>query len=283
MSGVGTVAPIGERSEATEVRYSTYEWMLVKKWPLALIAFVLVLAAWEAWGRTGHLPDYVLTPIQIVHGTRTAYGEGLLVPAIVTSARRMVLGFLIGCSAGVMLGLLSGRNWVVSKLVDPIVSVANPLPKIALLPVFAVWLGFTDVTRVSVIALGCFFPSFINSASGTRLVEQNLVRVAQNVEASHLRRFFGVVLPAALPRVLVGVRIALALSFVTMFASEIVVSPDGVGGMLYNGSQSGRYDTMYAGLMVLALAGFLSDLLLGRVGLHLTRGQTIETVGRHGR
>ncbi|WP_310961312.1 ABC transporter permease [Nocardioides terrisoli] len=264
-------------------RDSVYEWMLAKKWPLSLISFVVVLTVWELAGTTGVLPDYILSPLEIVRGVATAHDEGLLIPALVTSGRRLLAGFAIGTGCGIVLGLLSGRSWLVGKLVDPLVSVANPLPKIALLPVFAVWLGFTDVTRVSVIALGCFFPAYINSASGTRLVEKNLVRVAENAEASRLRRFFGVVLPAALPRVLVGTRIALALSFVTLFAGEIVVSPDGVGGMLYNGYQNGRYDVMYGGLLVLALAGFLADLLLGWVGVRLTRGQAIEAVGHDGR
>ncbi|UUZ60286.1 ABC transporter permease [Nocardioides sp. B-3] len=257
--------------------------MLAKQWPLSLAAGILLLLGWEAAGRSGQLPEYVLTPTAIVRGAVTTYEEGLLLPAIATSARRLAAGFAIGTGIGVVLGLVSGRSWFMSKVVDPLVSVANPMPKIALLPVFAVWLGFTDVTRVSVIALGCFFPVFINSASGTRLVELDLMRVADNVEASSLRRFFSVVLPAALPRVLVGMRIAVALSFVTMFASEIVVSPDGVGGMLYNGYENGRFDVMYGGLLVLATAGFLADLALSQLGTRLTRGQNIEAVGSDGR
>ena len=262
---------------------SVYGWMLHQQWPLSLLALLTVVAGWEAAGHADLLPTYILTPAQMLDGIVTSYQEGILLPALLTSGRRLLAGFVIGTAAGILLGLLAGRSWAIGRLLDPLVSVANPLPKIALLPVFAVWLGFTDVTRVSVIALGCFFPAFINSVSGTRLVDQDLVRVALNAEASGTRRFFSVVLPSAMPRVLVGVRIALALSFVTLFAGEIVVSPDGIGGMLFNGYENGRYDVMYGGLLVLAAGGFIADLLLRQVGTRLTRGQNIEAVGHRGR
>lgn len=273
------VAP-AESGRLASRRSAAWEWALDRQWPLSLTALAVLLLGWELSARADRIPDYLLSPWGAVDGLHRAYADGMLMPALELSGYRLVLGFLIGTTAGVVLGLVSGTNRLLGSLLDPMVSIANPLPKIALLPVFAVWLGFTDLTRISIIALGCFFPTYLNAASGTRLVDVSFLRVSRNVEASRIRSFLHVVLPAALPRVLVGVRISLALSFVVLFASEIVVSPDGVGGMLYAGFLNGDYPRMYAGLLVLAVAGFAADLVLSVLARRLTRGQSVGVVGR---
>lgn len=275
-----TLTPPADSGSLVGRRSMTWEWALDRQWPLSLAALVILIGGWELSARFDRIPDYLLSPSGAVDGLHRAYTDGLLMPALELSGYRLAVGFLIGTTAGVVLGLVSGMSRTVGSLLDPMISIANPLPKIALLPVFAVWMGFTDLTRISIIALGCFFPTYLNAASGTRLVEVSFLRVSRNVEASRLKSFFHVVLPAALPRVLVGVRISLALSFVVLFASEIVVSPDGVGGMLYAGFLNGDYSLMYAGLLVLAVAGFVADLTLAFLARRLTRGQSMEVVGR---
>ncbi|MFW6010033.1 MAG: ABC transporter permease, partial [Actinomycetota bacterium] len=156
-----------------------------------------------------------------------------------------------------------------------------PLPKIALFPAIAVWLGFTDRARILVIALACFYPSFVNALSGTRTIDRELLWVARNLGAPRIRSFFQVVLPAALPRILVGIRISLALSFVLLFSTEAIASREGLGYWVFEAYLNVRYDLMYAAIALLALLGFVADRVVLFIGDRLTRGHTIEAIG-HG-
>lgn len=257
-----------------------WQWMLDRKWPLAGLAGVGSLVIWELLGTWHLLPDYILSPAAIVQSIIALTADGTVPTQVLASLGPWGTGFLIGTSTGVLLGLLSGTSRVAGELIDPGVAFAYPLPKIALMPVIVIWLGFGDPARILIIALGCFFPSYINSASGTRLVDAAYLQIAANVEAGRARTFFTVVLPAALPRVLTGVRISLALSFVVLYASEIVVDPSGIGGGLIGaGYDNARYDMMYAGLAILAVLGFTADAVLGRVAKAVIRGQSVDVLG----
>ncbi|MGH9183941.1 MAG: ABC transporter permease [Acidimicrobiales bacterium] len=256
------------------------EWMLDRRWPTTLAFVSLVTLAWQLLGELGRLPAYVLAPAQIVVAVIEHLGDGTLGPATVSSLQRLGMGFSIGAGLGVLVGLLAGVRRVAEDIADPIVSLTYPLPKIALFPVFAVWLGFSDRARILTIALACFYPAFVNSLSGTRAIDRQLVWVAANLGASAVRTFFAVILPAALPRVLVGVRISLALSFVLLFSTEAIASREGLGFFVFEGYLNVRYDLMYAAIALLGLLGFLADRVLLLAGGWLTRGQAIEAVGR---
>lgn len=256
------------------------EWMLKRRWPTTLAFVTILVLAWQLQGILGRLPAYVLPPSEIVAAAVRYLADGTLGPATISSLQRLGMGFVVGTGLGVLVGLLAGVNRVAEDVADPVVSLTYPLPKIALFPVFAVWLGFNDRSRILTIALACFYPAFVNALSGTRGISRQLVWVAANLGASKVRTFFAVVLPAALPRVLVGVRISLALSFVLLFSTEAIASREGLGFYVFEGYLNVRYDLMYAAIAVLALLGFMADRLLLLVGGWLTRGQAIEAVGR---
>jgi ABC-type nitrate/sulfonate/bicarbonate transport system permease component len=257
-----------------------WEQLVDRKWPLSVAFVAALLIAWELTGALRDVPRYVLTPTQIAWSTVEAIQAGILPSAIASSMRRLVIGFAIGTSAGVILGLLAGVVRLVEDVTDPLVSLTYPLPKIALFPVFAVWLGFSDQARIVIIALACFYPSFVNSLNGTKGIQPHFLWVARNLGCGKWRSFWSVIVPAALPLVLVGVRISLALSFVLLFATEAIASREGLGFLVFNGYLSARYDLMYTAIFVLAVFGFLADRTLLTVGRHLTRGHDIEAVGR---
>lgn len=250
------------------------------RWPVALGFAVLVLAGWQTFGALGRLPVYILSPAAIAGAVWAYFADGTLGDATISSVWRLVLGFSIGAGLGVILGLLAGIVGPIHDLADPLVSLTYPLPKIALFPAIALWLGFTDRALVLVIALACFYPSFVNALSGTRGIDRHHLWVAQNLGAGRWRTFWQVVFPATLPRLLVGVRISLALAFVMVFATEAISSRPGLGLVIVQSYQFLRYDRMYAAITVLAVLGFLADRLLLLTALRGTRGHDIGAVGR---
>jgi ABC-type nitrate/sulfonate/bicarbonate transport system permease component len=144
-------------------------------------------------------------------------------------------------------------------LVDPLVSVSYPVPKIAIFPIMSVWLGLGDPAKIALIALSVFYPAYINAYQGAVLVKPLLVSVARTVGASRLRIFTQVVLPAAMPSILVGLRVSLGLSFIMLFAAELAATDRGLGRLVADAQVYQRFDIMFVAIFAIALFGFLSD------------------------
>ena len=162
--------------------------------------------------------------------------------------------------------LWAGFSRVFRDLFDWTQSITHPMPKIALFPVVAVVLGFTDVSRVLVIALSAFYPAYLNAVNGALGVNPRFFWVARNAGAGRLRLFWQVLLPASLPRALVGLRIALMVSFVLMVATEVVGQSNGLGSALMKAYREGQYGAMYAGILSVALCGMMANAVLGWMG-----------------
>jgi ABC-type nitrate/sulfonate/bicarbonate transport system permease component len=252
------------------------------RWPISVAFAAVVLLIWQWLALGPGLPDYILSPAQIVSAFFTDVFDGNLLSATRDSLARMLPGFAIGTTIGVVTGLLAGVWRPAEEVSDTLVSLTYPLPKISLFPLVVIWLGFTDTARILVISLSVFYPAFVNSLTGTRGVDRRLVWTAQNLGAGRVRTFFQVILPASLPSVLTGVRISLALSFVLTFATEAIgASRSGLGVVIQNSYNALQYEPMYAAIAMFAVLGFLADVILRRVSVRLLRGQQLETVG-HG-
>ncbi|MBA3311383.1 MAG: ABC transporter permease [Nocardioidaceae bacterium] len=247
-----------------------HPWML----PAGLV--LAVVAVWELSGLVGALPEYILRPTAIVGDVVGLLIDGTLHPLVLESLRRALIGFAIGAAAGFVLGLVTGVSPWFGDVLDGPVAVSYPIPKIALFPAIAVILGFDDRTRILVIALACFYPVYLNAQSGTRGINRDLIWLGRNNEASWLRGFTTIVVPAALPKALVGLRLSLALSFVMMFATEVIGFGTGLGSAIFRSRLEGDYSLMWAGVVVIGSIGFLADQVLLAAGRRLTRGQSME-------
>lgn len=257
---------------AAPPRRGIAEEILERRWPVTVAFVLLILGLWQLYA-SGDVASYVLGPVAIGAAIVEFAQTGELWGQLATSLRRSFLGYGLGAGLGLILGLIAGGVRSVGDLVDLPVSFTYPLPKIALFPVFAVWLGFTDITRVLVISLACFYPAYLNALSGTRAIDPNLIWVARNAGAHRLRTFIQVVFPAALPRAFAGLQISLAISFILLFATETIGFSDGLGSDIFRSFQNGLYPRMYAGIAVLGIVGFLANALLVRLTMHLTRGR----------
>lgn len=251
--------------------------LLALRWPVAAGLVAALLVVWQA--SADRLPASVPSPREVAAATADLIGSGDVMPALTASLGRAAAGFALAAAAGVVVGVLAGVSDVVEDLVDPAAAALNPLPKIALFPAVAVWLGFTDLTRIVVIFAVCVSPVYLAAHDGVRHIDRHLLWVAQNCGASPLRTVAQVVVPAALPRLLVGVRISLALSVVMIFAVEVIGYPPGLGSLIYRSYLEGRHPRMYAGIVVLAALGFALDSAFRHLARRAGHGQQLGTAG----
>jgi ABC-type nitrate/sulfonate/bicarbonate transport system permease component len=215
--------------------------------------------AWM-WG----LPHYILGPFEILGHFFTALGSEELYAHIGASLLRSVPGFLIGASLGIAFGLAAGVSRAFDRMLSPVIFLTYPVPKIVLLPLFMLWFGIGDLSKVLIIALACFYPTFINAYYGARSTPTILVWSGLNMGAGRLEIFRKVVLPSALPLIFAGLRVSLALSFIVMFAAEMINARSGLGHLIRVAENSLRFDLMYVSLVTIAILGYVGDSLLRR-------------------
>ena len=226
---------------------------------LALVLALLLL--WQLLSLRG-LPDYLLSPLEILKHFGAALGTRELYADATASLLRALPGFAIGVVLGIALGLAAGIARAFDEMLSPLVFLTYPVPKIVMLPVFMLWFGIGDVSKVLIIALACFYPSFINAYYGARATPRILVWSARNMGASEAEVFRRVVLPGALPQIFAGLRVALALSFIVMFAAEMINARSGLGHLIREAENSMRFDLMYVSLLTIAILGYAGDRLV---------------------
>ena len=187
--------------------------------------------------------------------------DGELITNGVTSIYRALAGLTLAVVIGGVLGIAMAWSRPINALVAPIVEIFYPLPKSALIPVTVIWLGFGDGSKILLIFLGCMLPVTVGAFNGARSSEQVLVWSARSMGASRLRMLWDVVVPSAMPELLNGIRTALALSFILLVSSELIVAQKGFGHLIGSLGANGTYDAMYAVVLTVAFLGFAADRL----------------------
>jgi ABC-type nitrate/sulfonate/bicarbonate transport system permease component len=147
-------------------------------------------------------------------------------------------------------------------MLSPVIFLTYPVPKIVMLPLFMLWFGIGDLSKILIIALACFYPTFINAYYGAKSTPTILVWSGLNMGASRSQIFRRVVVPSAAPLVFAGMRVSLALSFIVMFATEMINARSGLGHLIREAENSLRFDLMYVSLLSIAILGYLGDRVL---------------------
>src|SRR5919198_1098270 len=161
-----------------------------------------------------------------------------------------------------LLALAAGIARSFDRMLSPLVFLTYPVPKIVMLPLFMLWFGIGDLSKILIIALACFYPAFINAYYGARATPRILVWSARNMGSDDAEIFRRVVLPGALPQIFAGLRVALALSFIVMFATEMINARSGLGHLIREAENSLQFDLMYVSLVSIAILGYAADRLL---------------------
>jgi NitT/TauT family transport system permease protein len=230
---------------------------LVRYLPLLLLAI-----AWEVVARLELVSTTALPPLSDVISAGIAMvKDGELISNGASSLYRVGAGLGLAILIGGTIGIAMAWWKPVNVLVAPLVEVFYPLPKSALIPVTVIWLGFGDGSKILLIFLGCMLPVTIGAFNGARSSEQALVWSARSMGASRLRMLWDVVVPSAMPELLNGIRTALALSFILLVSSELIVAQKGFGHLIGSLGANGSYDAMYAVVLTVAFLGFAADRL----------------------
>ena len=217
---------------------------------------IILALAWEIGARTGIVSTLALPPLsEVVVSWFDLVKSGELITNAAASLWRAVAGLSLAIVVGAALGIFMAWWRPVNVLLSPLVEMFYPMPKSALIPVTVLWLGFGDGSKILLIFLGCMLPVTIGAFNGARSSEQVLVWSARSMGASRLRMLWDVVVPSAMPELLNGIRTALALSFILLVTSELIVAQSGLGYLIGFLGANGSYDAMFAVVLTVAFLG----------------------------
>ena len=229
---------------------------------LRYLPIVLLAIAWEAASRLNLVSSSLLPSLSSVALSFADLARsGELADNAIASLYRLASGLALAILVGGTLGIFMATLRPLKTMLGPLVEVFYPLPKSALIPVTALWLGFGDGSKILLIFLGCMLPVTIGAYNGARGSERDLVWSARSMGASRMRTIFDVVLPSALPELLNGIRTALALSFILLVSSELIAARQGFGFLIGSLGANGAYAAMFAVVLTVALIGFAADRL----------------------
>ncbi len=207
-------------------------------------------------------PLLLPTPIDVVRAGIEAVQTGELQANIVASMRRVIQGFGIAAIAGIVVGLAVGTWRPLEKLVEPMIELLRPIPPLAFLPMMVLWFGIGEMSKIAFIAYAAFFPVFTTTVEGIKFVDPVLVRAASSLGASRMDLFRHVILPAATPSIITGLRLGFGLSFFVIVAAEFIAADSGLGYMINDARTFFLVSQMLLGAVVIGLIGFVVNILL---------------------
>ncbi|MCT4568533.1 ABC transporter permease [Bacillus thuringiensis] len=224
---------------------------------------VIILIIWQLAGVFGLVSKTVLpTPLDIFLAFQELIKTGELFGHLSISVFRAAAGFFIGGGLGIILGTIVGFSTRSEQYLDPSVQMLRTVPHLAVAPLFVLWFGFGETSKVLLIAAGAFFPLYVNAFLGIRGVDSKLFDVARVLEFSKRKLITKLILPAALPNLLLGARLSLGVAWVSLVVAELMGSTEGIGYMIMDARQFSNTDIVFVGIIIFAFVGKFSDSLV---------------------
>ena len=224
---------------------------------------VIILIIWQLAGVFGLVSKTVLpTPLDIFLAFQELIKTGELFGHLSISVFRAAAGFFIGGGLGIILGTIVGFSTRSEQYLDPSVQMLRTVPHLAVAPLFVLWFGFGETSKVLLIADGAFFPLYVNAFLGIRGVDSKLFDVARVLEFSKRKLITKLILPSALPNLLLGARLSLGVAWVSLVVAELMGSTEGIGYMIMDARQFSNTDIVFVGIIIFALVGKFSDSLV---------------------
>lgn len=254
-----------------------------------MIVPAILLAVWEAFCQAGLVSKVLLPapsavalkwwqsllpaqPFDPAAGSRLLWLlSGELLNDAYASLYRVLAGFAIGAGLALPMGLAMGANPRVYDLLNPLLQVLRPIPPIAFIPLAILWFGLGNPPAFFLIALGAFFPVLMNTIAGVRHVDGIYLRAARNLGAKPLTMFLRVILPAATPYILTGMRIGLGTAFIVVIVSEMIAVNNGLGFRILEAREYMWSDKIIAGMMTIGFLGLALDMIMSKISNHLLR------------
>lgn len=233
---------------------------------------VILIAIWQLASTTGLLQSRILpAPSAVVSAFWHLLVSGELWHHVKVSAGRALLGLLVGGGLGLLLGLLNGSSRIASTLLDTTLQMIRNIPALALIPLVILWFGIDESAKLFLVAVGVFFPMYINTYHGIRSVDPQLIEMGKSYGLTRWQLYKDIILPGAMPSILVGLRFSLGLVWVLLIVAETISAQAGIGYMTMNAREFLQTDVVLVGILLYALLGKLADVLAQVLERYLLR------------
>jgi ABC-type nitrate/sulfonate/bicarbonate transport system permease component len=233
---------------------------------LGIASPLALLLLWEISARTGLVDTrFFPAPTSIVKQAVELTASGELWGHLSASLQRLLWGSLLGGIPALLLGVAMGLYRPIRAAIDPLISATYPVPKSAILPLILLIFGLGEASKIVMVALGVFFPVLINTITGVLQIDKIYLDVGKNFRASRWQTFRTVALPGALPSIMAGIKLGIGMGLILIAIAEMVGAKNGIGFMIWDAWQILSVETMYVGLIVISLLGFLLTLILNEI------------------
>ena len=242
---------------------------------LGLIVPAVLLLLWQlAVDRAWVSPLLLAPPRQVLVAFRELIVSGALRENLLISLDRVLKGFLLGSSLGFLTGTLFGVSKFAEDLFSPTLQAIRQVPLLGWMPLIILWFGIGEFSKVIFIAIGAFFPTLLNTTIGIRGVSRDYLEVGRVYQLSWIRTLGLIVIPAALPSIVSGIRLSISISWLLVVGAELITANSGLGQMMTNAREMFRTDVVFVGIIVIGLIGLLIDVVIRRIESRLIRWQT---------
>lgn len=245
-----------------------------KRW-IGVVVFVLLIALAE-WGtRTGWISALTLPkPSDVLATFIELYNSGLLFKHLLPSLSRLIIGAAIGTCVGISVGVLIGLFSYIRSGLVPLVAAIFPIPKIALLPLFVIWFGIGEGSKYALIAFGTFTPTVVATYGAVDNVDRTLIRMGQSFGLSWWSIVRKIVLPGAMPGILSGLRISLAIAIILLVAAEMLGAEYGIGAYILEAGSLYDLERLFVGVLILSLLGVVVSGVIAQIERRLLGWRT---------
>lgn len=239
----------------------------VRNVAVASVIPVALLVAWEVCALLGFFPpNWLPAPTSVFTTAVGLCRGGELMRHILSTSGRVLSGFAVGVVAGTSLGFATGTSPRLRAALDPFIQSLRNIPSMAWVPLFLLWMGIGESSKIVLIALGVFFPVYLNLLSGILNVDRKLLEVGRVFRLSSFALIRRVMLPAALPSYVVGLRTGLSLGWMFVVAAELMGASSGIGFLMNDGQMTGRPGVIIASILLFAICGKITDIAIERTG-----------------
>ncbi|MGP1256832.1 MAG: ABC transporter permease [Kiloniellales bacterium] len=239
------------------------------------VVFIVLIALIEIGTQTGVISNLVLPSPSAVFWTFVElYQSGMLWKHLLPSLERLIVGGAMGAAAGIAVGVMIGLFSLVRAGLVPLVAAIFPIPKIALLPLFVIWFGIDEGSKYALIAFGTFTPTVVATYGGVDNVDRSLIRMGQSFGLTWWSIVRKIVLPGALPAILSGLRVSLAIAIILLVAAEMLGAEFGVGAYILEAGALYDLERLFAGVTILSILGVALSWLIGRLERRLLAWRT---------
>ena len=221
---------------------------------------ILLIILWQLLVQFGWLTSRILpAPTAVIQAAINLASSGELLHHVITSSTRALVGLLIGGTIGFVLGLLNGVFPLAEKLLDSSVQMLRNIPHLAMIPLVIVWFGIGEPAKIFLVAIGVMFPIYLNTFHGIHTIDKGLLEMGKVYGLKPVEQFWQIILPGALPSILVGLRYALGIMWLTLIVAETIASDSGIGYMAMNAREFMQTDVIVFSILIYAGLGKLAD------------------------